>query len=224
MSCFTGSGPTENKSSMLLKPGDFAEHVTETSWMLKRGVPMKKFTKKEIFSIPNIMGYFRILLIPVFCYLYITAESEREYLYAAFVVLISSLTDLFDGKIARRFNMITELGKALDPIADKLTHGALAVCLATRYPLMWVLIVLMIIKEGYMGIQGLIFLKKGKMLDGAMWFGKVCTATLFAGMLILFLFPVLPLWLVNGMICVMMAVMLVTLGMYVPVFKKMKEE
>lgn len=162
MSCFTGSGSTENKISMLLTPGDFAEHVTETSWMLKRGVPMKKFTKKEIFSIPNIMGYFRILLIPVFCYLYITAESEREYLYAAFVVLISSLTDLFDGKIARRFNMITELGKALDPIADKLTHGALAVCLATRYPLMWVLIVLMIIKEGYMGIQGLIFLKKEK--------------------------------------------------------------
>ena len=120
--------------------------------------------------------------------------------------------------------MITELGKALDPIADKLTHGALAVCLATRYPLMWVLIVLMIIKEGYMGIQGLIFLKEGKMLDGAMWFGKVCTATLFAGMLILFLFPVLPLWLVNGMICVMMAVMLVTLCLYVPVFKKMKEE
>ena len=162
MSCFTGAGYTENKISMLLTPGDFAEHVTETSWMLKRGVPMKKFTKKEIFSIPNIMGYFRILLIPVFCYLYITAESEREYLYAAFVVLISSLTDLFDGKIARRFNMITELGKALDPIADKLTHGALAVCLATRYPLMWVLIVLMIIKEGYMGIQGLIFPEKRK--------------------------------------------------------------
>lgn len=185
---------------------------------------MKKFTKKEIFSIPNIMGYFRILLIPVFCYLYITADSEREYLYAALVVLISSLTDLFDGKIARRFNMITELGKALDPIADKLTHGALAVCLAIRYPLMWALIVLMIIKEGYMGIQGLIFLKKGKMLNGAMWFGKVCTAMLFAGMLVLFLFPMLPLWLVNGMICVMMAVMLVTLCMYVPVFKKMKEE
>mgnify|MGYP003087600445 FL=1 len=89
MSCFTGSGSTENIISMLLKSGDFAEHVTEISWMLKRGVPMKKFTKKEIFSIPNIMGYFRILLIPVFCYLYITAESEREYLYAAFVVLIS---------------------------------------------------------------------------------------------------------------------------------------
>ncbi len=81
---------------------------------------MKRFSKKEIFSIPNLMGYFRILLIPVFCYLYITAETEREYLYAALVVLLSSLTDLFDGKIARRFHMVTELGKALDPIADKL--------------------------------------------------------------------------------------------------------
>ena len=79
MSCFTGAGYTENKISMLLTPGDFAEHVTETSWMLKRGVPMKKFTKKEIFSIPNIMGYFRILLIPVFCYLYITAESDSPW-------------------------------------------------------------------------------------------------------------------------------------------------
>ena len=115
---------------------------------------MKRFSKKEIFSIPNLMGYFRILLIPVFCYLYITAETEREYLYAALVVLLSSLTDLFDGKIARRFHMVTELGKALDPIADKLTHAALAICLATRYPMMWALIALMLVKEGYMGVMG----------------------------------------------------------------------
>ena len=182
---------------------------------------MRKFTRKEIFSIPNIMGYFRILLIPVFCYLYITAG---EYLYASLVVLISSLTDMFDGKIAGRFHMVTDLGKALDPVADKLTHGALALCLATRYPLMWGLILLLVIKEGYMGIMGLIFLKKGKMLDGAMWFGKVCTAVLFVGMLILFLFPALPAGFVNGIIVVMMAVMAITLCMYIPVFRKMKEE
>lgn len=185
---------------------------------------MKKFSKKEIFSIPNMMGYFRILLIPVFCYLYITAESEKDYMWAAFVVLISSLTDLFDGKIARRFNMITELGKALDPVADKLTHAALAVCLATRYPLMWLLIALMAVKEGYMGIMGILFLRKGKMLDGAMWFGKVCTALLFVGLLVLFLFPALPEIFVNTLIAVMMTVMAVTLFLYVPVFRKMKEE
>ncbi len=185
---------------------------------------MKHFSKKEIFSIPNLMGYFRILLIPVFCYLYLTAEKEHEYFLAALVVLISSLTDLFDGKIARRFHMVTELGKALDPIADKLTHAALAICLATRYPLMWVLIALLAVKEGYMGIMGLIFLRKGKMLNGAMWFGKVCTAILFAGLFVLFLFPEIPMVFVNGIIFGMMIVMGITLCMYIPVFKKMKNE
>ena len=111
---------------------------------------MKPFNTKERFSIPNLMGYFRLLLIPV---------------WAAGVVLLSSLTDLFDGMIARKFNMITNLGKALDPIADKLTHGALALCLAFRYPQMWVLFGLMVLKEGYMVVMGLLFFRKGKMLN-----------------------------------------------------------
>lgn len=185
---------------------------------------MKRFSRKDIFSIPNLMGYFRILLIPVFCYLYCTAQSDRDYYIASGVVLISSLTDLFDGKIARRFNMITELGKALDPVADKLTHAALAFCLATRYPFMWALIALMAVKEGYMGIMGLKFLKEGKMLDGAMWFGKVCTALLFVVLLVLFVFPSLPGIAVNVMIGVTMAVMLFTMLMYIPVFKRMKQD
>lgn len=201
-----------------------SEKASAEGKIKRRGKLMKKFTKKEIFSIPNLMGYFRILLIPVFCYLYMTAKTEKDFLYAALVVLLSSLTDLFDGKIARHFHMVTDLGKALDPIADKLTHGALALCLATRYPLMWGLIFLLVIKEGYMGIMGLIFLKKGKMLNGAMWFGKVCTAVLFVGMLILFLFPSLSMSVVNGIIVVMMVVMAAALCMYIPVFRRMKEE
>ena len=160
---------------------------------------MKQFSTKEVFSIPNLMGYFRILLIPLFCYLYIAKEA---YLWASIVVLVSSLTDLFDGLIARKFHMITQLGKALDPIADKLTHAALAICLAIRYPYMWWLIGLMIVKEGYMGIMGLIFLRQGKMLDGA----------------------ILPLPVVNGLIILMVAVMLFTLLMYIPVFNRMRKE
>ena len=123
---------------------------------------MKPFNTKERFSIPNLMGYFRLLLIPVFCYLYLAKEA---YHWAAGVVLLSSLTDLFDGMIARKFNMITNLGKALDPIADKLTHGALALCLAFRYPQMWVLFGLMVLKEGYMGVMGLLFFREGKMVS-----------------------------------------------------------
>lgn len=182
---------------------------------------MRRFQAKEIFSIPNLMGYFRILLIPVFCYTYIAKEN---YLMAAGIVLLSSLTDLLDGLVARKFDMVTELGKALDPIADKLTHAALAICLAIRYPLMWALIGLMAVKNGYMGIMGLIFLRKGKMLDGAMWFGKVCTAVLFIGLLLLFVFPHLSSSLVNGLILLMMAVMVFTLLMYIPVFNRMRKE
>ena len=181
---------------------------------------MKRFNKKDLFTIPNLMGYFRILLIPVFCYFYI---MKQAYLLAAGIVLISSLTDLFDGYIARRFNMVTELGKALDPVADKLTHAALALCLAFRYPLMWALLALMTVKEGYMGIMGLYFLKRGKMLDGAMWFGKVCTALLFVVLLVLFFFPHLPLAAVNALILITMADMLFTLCMYIPVFHRMRK-
>ncbi len=185
---------------------------------------MKKFSKKEIFSIPNLMSYFRILLIPVFCVLYLRAQTPGQYLLAAGVVFLSSLTDLFDGMVARRFHMITELGKALDPIADKLTHAALAICLAVRYPLMWALIGLMALKEGYMGLMGLYFLRRGKMLDGAMWFGKVCTAILFVGMLTLFLVPQMPRTAANLLILFMMAVMLFAFLRYIPVFHKMHRE
>ena len=185
---------------------------------------MKKFNKKDLFTIPNIIGYVRILLIPVFCYLYITATEPGDYLWATLVVLFSSFTDLFDGMIARKFNQVTELGKVLDPVADKLTHAAMAICLATRYPVMWVLIALMAFKEGYMGIMGLKFLQKGKMLDGAMWFGKICTATLFAGFVVLFFWYNMPQSGVNLIMAVMMAVMVFTLCKYVPVFRRMKRE
>ena len=185
---------------------------------------MKTYTKKEIFSIPNLMSCARLVLIPVFCWLYLTAETREEYLWASAVVLISSLTDALDGWVARKFHMITDIGKVLDPVADKLTHAALAVCLAVKHPLMWALLVLMVIKEGYMGIMGLKFLKKGKMLDGAMWFGKVCTAVMFVGLFVLFLFPMMPTACVNAMILVMMAVMVFTLCKYVPVFQKMQRD
>lgn len=79
------------------------------------------------------LGYFRILLIPVYVLLYYHAESVREYYMAAVLVGISGITDMLDGKVARHFNMITELGKALDPVADKLTLGAMILCLAFRY-------------------------------------------------------------------------------------------
>ena len=182
-----------------------------------------KISRKEIFSIPNLMGYFRILMIPVFSWMYLTASTREDVYRAAAVVFISSVTDLLDGWVARRFHMVTELGKSVDPLADKLTHGALALCLAFEYPLMWALVALLAVKEGYMAVMGLILLKRGKKLDGAMWFGKVCTALLFVGMLVLFLWYGMPEAAANGLILFMLAVMAAALLMYVPVFRKMKK-
>ena len=128
--------------------------------------------KREIFSIPNLMGYFRILLIPVFSWMYCTADSTGDYYAAAVVVGVSGLTDMFDGKIARRFNMITELGKFIDPLADKLTQAALLLCLAVRYPLMRAVLALFVIKEGFMLVMGALLLPRGRKLDGAMWLAR----------------------------------------------------
>ena len=133
------------------------------------------------------MGYFRIILIPIFMAVYIGADSRADYIAAAVILGISGLTDCFDGKIARHFNMITEWGKVLDPVADKLTQAAVFISLSFRYPTMRYLVILFVVKEMFMGIMGAIMLKKGSMMDGARWYGKLCTAVLYGAMFILLL-------------------------------------
>ena len=184
----------------------------------------RRIDKREIFSIPNLMGYFRILLIPLFSWLYCTADSTGDYYAAAAVVGVSGLTDMFDGKIARRFNMITELGKFIDPLADKLTQAALRICRAVRYPLMRAVLVLFVIKEGFMLIMGALLLPRGKKLDGAMWFGKVCTAVLYAVLFLLLLLPGIGREAANVLIAVCGVFLLFSFLMYIPVFRKMWKE
>ena len=108
-----------------------------------------KLTKKEIFSIPNILCYFRILLIPVFMISYINAKETRGYYFAAFIVLLSGLTDFADGFIARHFNMVTELGKAIDPVADKLSQAAIVISLMIRSSFLTVLAAALLLCVGY---------------------------------------------------------------------------
>ena len=74
--------------------------------------------KTKIFTIPNIISIIRIAIIPFFVYFYFTSSIENHYIYSLYVLLISGASDIVDGFIARRFNMISDLGKVLDPIAD----------------------------------------------------------------------------------------------------------
>ena len=183
---------------------------------------MPRMNKKEIWSIPNLMGYFRILLIPVFAVLYLTAKTRAQFYAAAAVVAVSGVTDMLDGKVARKFHMVTELGKFIDPFADKLTQGALILCLAIRHPVMWVLVGLFIVKEGFMAIMGVLLLRRrGKKLDGAAWFGKVCTAVLYIALALFLLLPGLPAAVFNAIAALCFVVMLGTMLAYIPVFRNM---
>lgn len=184
---------------------------------------MKHINLKDIFSIPNILGYFRIILIPFFVLTYINANTYQDYLYAAIIIGTSGLTDMFDGMIARKFNMITELGKFIDPLADKLTQGAIILCLTIKYKLMLILILIFILKEGFMGIMGLYMLKKYKIkLDGAKWFGKWCTALFDTVTFILILIPTVPINISNILISLCGIIMILTFLLYMDVFIKMK--
>lgn len=150
---------------------------------------MIKNWKKEILTIPNLLSLFRLLLIPVYIAIYLNAQTNSDYYLAAGILAVSCLTDLIDGKIARHFNMISTLGKILDPLADKLTQFALILCLTVEYPILWYLVALFVVKESFQLIAGGVNLKKGRMLKGALITGKICTTVLFISLILMVMIP-----------------------------------
>ena len=131
----------------------------------------KKIMKNQNWTIPNLLSVLRILVIAPFAYFFL----NDQLLWAVVMLAFSGLSDLFDGMIARKFNQITELGKMLDPLADKLTQGAIAICLAVKHPLLIPILAIFVLKELGMLIGGCILLKKKKRPCAAKWYGKVAT-------------------------------------------------
>ena len=152
----------------------------------------KKDWKKDIFTIPNVLSLFRLALIPVYVVIYLDAVNtgeSREFFLSAAILAVSCLTDLIDGQIARRFNMMTTLGKFLDPVADKATQFTLIVCLAIRYPVLWYLTAFFVVKESFQLIAGAFKWRKGKILNRALLSGKICTTVLFASLILMVMVP-----------------------------------
>ena len=148
--------------------------------------------KKEILTIPNLLSLFRIILIPVYMDIYLDATEDRQYFMAGSILALSCLTDMADGVIARNFNMISNVGKVLDPLADKLTQLALILSLSAKYAVLYPVLFLFLVKELFQGGAFLFFAQKGKVLPGALWPGKICTTVLFLSLLLLVLFPRIP--------------------------------
>ncbi len=178
-----------------------------------------EFEFGDLFKIPNILCYIRILLVPLFLYIFFTAEEPKDYYIATSVVMISGATDFLDGQIARRFNMVTDLGKLIDPIADKLMQLAMVVALTYEIQYMYILVILFVLKECVTSVVGFIVLKTVKRrLNGAKWYGKVCTAVLYAVMLILVAFPHVDLVLQRCLLIVCAAALIMAFIMYVRLY------
>lgn len=130
-----------------------------------------KFNKKDILTIPNLLSALRIVLIPIIVVLCV----NYEFTVAVVLLIISAITDIADGFIARRFGMVSDLGKLLDPVADKLTQASIALCLLTLYPDMQYLFILMVIKEILMAANGYMCISKTGKVPSAAWHGKMAT-------------------------------------------------
>ncbi len=143
-------------------------------------------------TIPNLLSVLRILVIPVFAYFFISGEP----VWAIVMLALSGISDFLDGKIARKFNQVSALGKVLDPVADKLTQITLAVLLfvsfnkaadSTLKAFSWIFLVF-IVKELIMVVFGGIMLLLNLRPSAAEIFGKVATFAFYAIMLVIVAF------------------------------------
>lgn len=173
---------------------------------------MKKYlTKAQLLTIPNLLSLIRIGLVPLILWLYCV---RAEYACAAGVIMLSGATDVVDGYVARRFRMVSDVGKVLDPVADKLTQAAVILCLTVKHRRMYLLIALFAAKELTMLVLGILTFKRKDAVNSARWYGKVNTVVIYAVVLVLILYPAIPeLW-ANRMIDLSAGVMSAALILY----------
>ena len=142
---------------------------------------MKQRSGSKIITIPNILSFVRLLLIPVIVWLYVV---KKDVLWTTAILVLSGVTDIVDGVIARKYNMVSEFGKALDPVADKLTQIAMLYCLTSRFVWMLLPFCVMLLKEVTAGILNLLVIYKTGEVKAAVWHGKLTTVSLYSIMVI----------------------------------------
>ncbi len=178
---------------------------------------------KFVWNIPNCLSLVRLALLPIFSALYLSSDQYPSLLWWALAMLaLSGLTDLLDGVIARRFNQITEIGKLLDPLADKLTQVTVLVCMVIRNPALIPLMIICLIKEVLQLIGGMLLLSRFDIIRGSKWFGKVSTTLFYLAMLAIVLWPTMPKHLFWGLVILVACSMLFSLFGYMRVYFQLR--
>lgn len=180
---------------------------------------MKDYSKK-IITIPNILSMFRILLIIPMTFLFL----NKQYILTVALIALSAITDVVDGIIARKFNMVSNVGKILDPVADKLTQIAVMILLSFVQIYLLIPCIILVVKEVISGLIGIYIEKHIDYTLQADWHGKVSTvfiyATLALHILMLIIFgKIIP---VVSIITIVISSILITLSfvLYVLRYKR----
>lgn len=137
--------------------------------------------RKENFNLPNILSFTRIIIIIPFVLYFL----NDDYLLSAAMLALSGLSDMLDGVIARKLNQVTQLGKILDPVADKLTLTAVVICMGIKFPEIFILVVILSVKDLSMLLAGSYLLKKGIEPPAAKWYGKLATVFFYVSVIII---------------------------------------
>lgn len=129
--------------------------------------------------VPNVLTVIRFLLIPII----VIACVQEEYIWAIAILTLSGLTDILDGTIARKFNLISDFGKLMDPLADKLTQISLLTTLFIKGMIpVWILVIV-VLKEFCM-VSGASFLYGKELVVSSKWYGKLATVLFYLAMVL----------------------------------------
>ena len=144
---------------------------------------------KKIFTIPNLLSFLRLCLIPAIVWFYLGRQNSFA---AGSLLLFSGGTDVLDGFIARRFHMVSDVGKILDPAADKLTQAAVLFCLVFRFPFMALPLTILVIRDVCIAVLSALLIKYAGIVPQAVWHGKAATFLLYGTMLFHVFWPAMP--------------------------------
>lgn len=181
------------------------------------------------FTIPNIISMFRIILITPFVVFFL----RHDYIVAAIILIVSGISDFLDGVIARKFHQESELGKILDPLADKLTLIAVGICLIFIEPFVLPLMIIMVTKDLLMLIGGSIVIKQGVIPPKSKWYGKLSTVLFYVTVSLIVVMKIFNLINYSGAHIVLLVMLSVTavmmlfslinyIGMFVQIQKDLK--
>lgn len=171
----------------------------------------------KILTIPNAISLFRLLLIPIIIVFYVVYQN---YVLSLVFLALSAFSDVLDGFIARKFNMVSQFGRVFDPIVDKLTLVSLLFTLSSTYKIMLLLAIVITVKEVISGIVALVVFSKIKKTINSEWHGKLGTALVYLTIFTHVIFTEIPRAITFVMIGLCVAAIINSLTLYVRRFLK----